>query len=116
MNTYNRFPVAIVKGEGRRVWDADGKVYLDFTSGLAVCNLGHSHPNVVKALRDQAGELIHISNLYHIGPQAALAALLTENSFADKVFFCNSGAEANEAADRKSTRLNSSHQKISYAV
>jgi len=98
MNTYNRFPVAIVRGEGRRVWDADGKVYLDFTSGLAVCNLGHSHPNVVEALKDQAGKLIHISNLYHIGPQSTLAALLTGNSFADKVFFCNSGAEANEAA------------------
>lgn len=98
MNTYNRFPVAIVRGDGRRVWDADGRVYLDFTSGLAVCNLGHSHPNVVKALKDQADKLIHISNLYHIGPQSILASLLTGNSFADKVFFCNSGAEANEAA------------------
>lgn len=98
MNTYNRFPVAIVKGEGRRVWDADGKEYLDFTSGLAVCNLGHCHPKVVSALMEQAGRLIHISNLYHIGPQAELASLLTKNSFAGKVFFCNSGAEANEAA------------------
>ncbi len=98
MNTYNRFPVAIVRGEGRRVWDADGKRYLDFTSGLAVCNLGHAHPNVVNALKAQAEKLIHISNLYHIGPQAEFAKLLTENSFADKVFFCNSGAEANEAA------------------
>ncbi len=98
MNTYNRFPVAIVRGEGRRVGDADGKRYLDFTSGLAVCNLGHAHPNVVNALKAQAEKLIHISNLYHIGPQAEFAKLLTENSFADKVFFCNSGAEANEAA------------------
>ena len=98
MNTYNRFPVAIVKGEGRRVWDADGKEYLDFTSGLALWNLRHCHPRVVAALREQAGRLIHISNLYHIGPQAELAGLLTEESFAKKVFFCNSGAEANEAA------------------
>jgi len=98
MNTYNRFPVAIVRGEGRRVWDADGRRYLDFTSGLAVCNLGHCHPRVVAAIKAQAETLIHISNLYHIGPQSELAALLTENSFAEKVFFCNSGAEANEAA------------------
>lgn len=97
-NTYNRFPVAIVRGSGCRVWDADGKGYLDFTSGLAVCNLGHCHPAVVEAIKSQAEKLIHISNLYHIGPQAELARLLTQNSFADKVFFCNSGAEANEAA------------------
>lgn len=98
MNTYNRFPIAIVRGEGRRVWDADGRRYLDFTSGLAVCNLGHCHPKVVAAIKAQAETLIHISNLYHIGPQAELASLLTKYSFADKVFFCNSGAEANEAA------------------
>ncbi len=98
MNTYSRFPIAIIRGEGRRVWDADGREYLDFTSGLAVCNLGHCHPAVVKALKDQAERLIHISNLYHIEPQAELARLLVEHSFADRVFFCNSGAEANEAA------------------
>lgn len=97
-NTYGRFPVAIVKGRGTKVWDADGKEYLDFTAGLAVCNLGHCHPKVVEAIKAQASTLIHISNLYHIGPQAELAKFLTENSFADKVFFCNSGAEANEAA------------------
>lgn len=97
-NTYGRFPIAIVRGEGRRVWDADNKSYLDFTSGLAVCNLGHCHPAVVAAIKAQAEKLIHISNLYHIGPQSELAGLLTKNSFADKVFFCNSGAEANEAA------------------
>ncbi len=96
--TYARFPVAIVKGEGAVVWDADGRRYLDFTSGLAVCNLGHCHPAVVKAVKEQAERLIHISNLYHIAPQAELARILTENSFADRVFFCNSGAEANEAA------------------
>ncbi len=97
-NTYGRFPIAIVKGRAAEVWDADGKRYLDFTSGLAVCNLGHCHPRVVEALRQQAGELIHISNLYHIKTQSELAELLTARSFADKVFFCNSGAEANEAA------------------
>jgi len=98
LNTYRRFPVAMVRGSGARVWDASGKEYLDFTSGIAVCNLGHCHPVVVKAIQEQAERLIHISNLYHIGPQAELAKLLTDNSFADKVFFCNSGAEANEAA------------------
>lgn len=97
-NTYGRFPIAIVKGQGRRVWDADDKCYLDFTSGLAVCNLGHCHPNVVAAIKAQAEKLIHISNLYHIETQSELARLLTENSFADRAFFCNSGAEANEAA------------------
>ncbi len=97
-NTYGRFPIAIVRGQGRRVWDADNRCYLDFTSGLAVCNLGHCHPNVVAAIKAQAEKLIHISNLYHIETQSELAKLLTENSFADKAFFCNSGAEANEAA------------------
>ena len=97
-NTYNRFPIAITKGKGCKVWDADGKEYLDFVAGLAVCNLGHCHPKVVKAIQEQAERLIHISNLYHIEPQAQLAELLCKNSFADKAFFCNSGAEANEAA------------------
>lgn len=97
-NTYNRFPIAIVKGKGCRVWDADGTEYLDFVAGLAVCNLGHCHPKVVRAIQGQAERLIHISNLYHIEPQAELAELLCKNSFADKAFFCNSGAEANEAA------------------
>jgi len=97
-NTYGRFPISIVKGLAAEVWDADGRRYLDFTSGLAVCNLGHCHPKVVEAIRAQAGELIHVSNLYHIKPQSELAELLTAHSFADKVFFCNSGAEANEAA------------------
>ncbi len=97
-NTYTRFPLVITKGAGCKVWDAEGREYLDFVSGLAVCNLGHSHPAVVKAIKEQAENLIHISNLYHSLPQIKLAELLCENSFADKVFFCNSGAEANEAA------------------
>jgi len=98
MATYARFPVALVRGQGMRVWDADGRQYLDFLAGIAVCNLGHCHPHVVEAIREQAGKLLHVSNLYHIEPQARLARLLVEHTFADRVFFCNSGAEANEAA------------------
>jgi predicted acetylornithine/succinylornithine family transaminase len=98
MHTYKRFPVVIVKGLAQKVWDVNGKEYLDFAAGIAVCNLGHSHPNVIAAVKEQLEKLTHISNLYYIEPQAQLAHLLVENSFADKVFFCNSGAEANEAA------------------
>ena len=97
-NTYARFPILLVRGKGTRVWDLDGKEYLDFVSGLAVCNLGHCHPKVVKAIQDQAEKLIHVSNFYYIEPQIQLASLLCKHSFADKVFFCNSGAEANEGA------------------
>ncbi len=97
-NTYSRFPIVITKGKGCKVWDVDGKEYLDFVAGIAVCNLGHCHPKVVKAIQEQAERLIHISNLYYIEPQARLAELLCKNSFAQKAFFCNSGAEANEAA------------------
>lgn len=98
MNTYRRVPIALVKGEGARVWDANGKEYLDFVAGIAVCNLGHSHPKVVKAIKKQARELMHVSNLYYTKPQAEVAELLIKHSFAEKAFFCNSGAEANEAA------------------
>jgi predicted acetylornithine/succinylornithine family transaminase len=98
MHTYNRFPIALVKGKGVKVWDANGKEYLDFTAGLAVCSLGHCHPVVVEALCRQAKELIHVSNLYYIQPQAKLAALIVQNFKGAQVFFCNSGAEANEAA------------------
>jgi len=98
MKTYGRYPLVPVRGEGCRVWDADGKEYLDFLAGVAVNNLGHCHPRVVEALRKQAAEMIHCSNYYHIPNQIELAELLCAHSFADKVFFCNSGAEANEAA------------------
>jgi acetylornithine aminotransferase len=87
-----------VRGEGCRLWDADGKEYLDFLAGVAVNNLGHCHPKVVKAIQDQASTLIHCSNYYQIPQQIELAELLCSHSFADKAFFCNSGAEANEAA------------------
>jgi predicted acetylornithine/succinylornithine family transaminase len=98
MNTYKRFPLVLVKGSGAKVWDVHGKEYLDFVAGIAVCNLGHSHPQVITAVKEQLEKLSHVSNLYYTEPQAQLAKLLVENSFADKVFFCNSGAEANEAA------------------
>ncbi len=97
-NTYGRYPLLLVRGKGTRVWDLEGEEYLDFVSGLAVCNLGHCHPKVVKAIQDQAEKLIHVSNFYYIEPQIQLASLLCQHSFADKVFFCNSGAEANEGA------------------
>ncbi len=98
MNTYKRFPLALSRGAGARVWDIDGREYLDMTAGIAVCSLGHAHPGVVSAIRKQAETLMHVSNLYYTEPQACFARMLVENSFADKVFFCNSGAEANEAA------------------
>ncbi len=98
MTNYGRFPLVPVRGQGCRVWDVNGREYLDFLAGIAVNNLGHCHPRVVAALQQQAAELIHCSNLYQIPRQIELAELLCENSFADKAFFCNSGAEANEAA------------------
>ena len=104
MHTYNRFPVAIRKGRGMKVWGTDGKEYLDFLGGVAVNCLGHCHPKVVVAIQKQAQRLIHISNYFHIESQTKLAKILVDNSFADKVFFCNSGAEANEAAIKLSRR------------
>lgn len=104
MNTYNRFPIVLRKGRGMKVWSTDGKEYLDFVGGIAVNCLGHCHPKVVVAIQKQAQRLIHVSNYYHIEPQIKLAKLLVENSFADKVFFCNSGAEANEAAIKLARR------------
>lgn len=98
MDTYKRFPIVLIKGRGVKVYDSQGKEYIDFVSGIAVNNLGHCYPKVVVAIQKQAQRLIHVSNLYHIEPQIKLAKLLVEHSFADKVFFCNSGAEANEAA------------------
>lgn len=98
MNTYNRMPVVLRKGRGVKVWGTNGKEYLDFVGGIAVNVLGHCHPKVVVAIQKQAQRLIHVSNLYYNELQVKLAKLLVENSFADKVFFCNSGAEANEGA------------------
>lgn len=98
INTYGDRKLALVRGEGARLWDAEGREYLDFFSGIAVCNLGHCHPKVTEAICEQARTLVHVSNLYYIEPQVKLAALLSEHCFADKWFFCNGGAEANEAA------------------
>jgi acetylornithine/N-succinyldiaminopimelate aminotransferase len=97
-NYGSRAPICIVRGEGARLWDTDGREYLDFGAGIAVANLGHCHPRVTGAIREAAATLLHVSNLYHTAPQIHLAKLLCEHSFADRVFFCNSGAEANEAA------------------
>ncbi|MCI5148980.1 MAG: aspartate aminotransferase family protein [Candidatus Electrothrix sp. MAN1_4] len=96
--TYSRFPAAMVRGEGCRLWDADGKEYLDFLAGIAVCSLGHCSPAVTEAVCGQAKKLMHVSNLFYTEPQTELAELLIANSFADQVFMANSGAEANEAA------------------
>jgi len=98
MTFAKRYPVALVRGEGVRVWDSDGKEYLDFTGGIAVTALGHSHPRVVGTMREQAATLLHVSNYFHVPQQIHLAKLLCDHSFADRVFFSNSGAEANETA------------------
>ena len=96
--TYQRFPIVITRGSGCELFDDQDRRYLDFVAGIAVCGLGHAHPGVVKALASQAADLWHVSNLYYTVPQTKLARWLVDHSFADRVFFCNSGAEANEAA------------------
>jgi acetylornithine aminotransferase len=102
--TYGKRPLTLVKGEGCKVWDEEGHEYLDFVGGIAVCALGHSSPLVTEILEGQSKTLVHVSNLYYTIPQVELARLLVENSFADRVFFCNSGAEANEAAIKLARR------------
>lgn len=97
IHTYNRFPVAFVRGEGAKLWDTEGKEYIDFLAGISVCNIGHSHPKLVEAIQRQSALLIHTSNLFHIPPQEKLAERLY-NLTGMLSFFCNSGAEANEAA------------------
>ena len=96
--TYQRFPLAFERGSGCKLWDTEGRSYTDFVAGIAVCNLGHAHPRISKAVCRQAETLLHVSNLYYTLPQVELAAWLVEHSFAERVFFGNSGAEANEAA------------------
>jgi acetylornithine/N-succinyldiaminopimelate aminotransferase len=95
---YKQFPVVFTKGEGTRIWDTDGNVYTDFVAGIATCNLGHCHPEVVRAICEQAGQLIHVSNWYYSDVQAELSRRLTNLTALNRVFFCNSGAEASEAA------------------
>jgi acetylornithine/N-succinyldiaminopimelate aminotransferase len=108
-NTYTRFPIGIAKGEGCWLWDMNGRRYLDFLSGIAVCNLGHAPKNVVENVSKQARKLMHISNLFYTEPQIKAAELLIENCFGDKAFFCNSGAEANEAAIKLARRYSWKH-------
>lgn len=98
INTYSRFPIAFLKGEGAQMWDDKGKEYIDFGSGISVTNLGHAHPAVTKAISHQASTLIHTSNLFEIKLQEELASIIAKESFGGKTFFCNSGAEANEGA------------------
>ncbi len=98
MRTYRRAPVDFVRGEGSRLWDAEGNEYLDFLTGISVCSLGHCHPAVVEAVREQAGRLMHVSNLFYTEPMVRLAARLAESSLGGRVFFANSGTEANECA------------------
>src|SRR5215510_15370860 len=114
--TYARYPIALVHGKGARVWDADGKEYLDFVAGIAVNGLGHCHPAVIRAIQQQSRKLLHVSNLYHIPPQAELARELCRHSFADRVFFCNSGAEANEAAIKLARRYGNEHLGGKYEI
>jgi acetylornithine/N-succinyldiaminopimelate aminotransferase len=98
MRTYKRAPVDFVRGEGPLLWDADGKEYLDFLAGISVCSVGHCHPDVVAAVSEQSQRLIHVSNLFYTEPMARLAARLSESSLGGRVFFSNSGTEANECA------------------
>ncbi|HKE60937.1 MAG TPA: aspartate aminotransferase family protein, partial [Nitrospira sp.] len=109
MDTYTRQPISIVRGRGTKVYDLEGREYTDFVGGIAVNLLGHGHSDLVLAIQKQAAQLIHTSNLYYTEPQVKLAQMLVDRSFADKVFFCNSGAEANEAAIKLARRY--SHEK-----
>lgn len=97
-NMYRRFPLTLIKGKGCRVWDDEGREYIDALAGIAVNSIGHSHPNVVRAISEQASKLIHVSNIYHNAPQSSLAKLLTQISGLDRVYFTNSGLESNEGA------------------
>lgn len=116
MHVVNRQPVVIERGKGARVWDVDGKEYLDFTSGWAVVNLGHAHPAVTKAIHEQADKVIQTSNQFYSTPQLELAEALVENSDLDKVFFANSGAEANEGAVKLARKYGRLHRNGAQSV
>jgi len=116
MNTVERLPVTLVRGEGARVWDEDGREYLDFVAGWAVNSLGHCHPVVVEAIVEQAHTLIQTSNQFYTIPQIRLAELLVQNSCLDKVFFCNSGAEASEGAVKLARRYGKRYRDGAYEV
>ena len=110
IHTFNRQPMVIERGEGTRVWDTDGNEYLDFIAGIAVNNLGHCHPVVTEAIREQAGKLVQTSNLFYTTPQLELAEALVESSGMDKVFFANSGVEANEGAIKLARKYGRLHR------
>ncbi len=117
MQVVRRRPLVLVRGQGTKVWDDQGREYLDFTAGWAVLNIGHSHPAVTAAIRDQAGQILQMSNLYYTVPQLKLAQILVDNSCFDRVFFANSGAEANEGACKLARKygrlkLNGAHEII----
>jgi len=111
LDVYNRFPVTLVKGEGAKVWDDQGKEYIDALAGIAVNSLGHCHPQVVKAIQDQAAKLMHISNFYYSEPQARLLILLSDISNMDRIFLCNSGAEAMEACLKTARKYGQQYNK-----
>lgn len=116
MNTYARFPIALERGAGCRVWDTQGREYLDFVAGIATCTLGHAHPALVETVTRQIQTLHHVSNLYYIPVQGQLAKWLIDRSCADRVFFCNSGAEANEGAIKLARKYAHQVQKIEHPV
>lgn len=116
MPTFNRLPVVLVKGEGCRVWDDEGRVYLDLVAGIAVNVLGHCHPALVNAICEQARTLIHVSNLYYTIPQLELAKLIIDNSNGSKIFYANSGAEANEGAFKVARKYGKTRRNGAYEV
>ncbi len=116
MQVVRRMPPVLVRGEGTKVWDADGKSYLDFTAGWAVLNLGHSHPAVTEAIREQAGAIMQMSNLFYTTPQLNLAKTIIDNSCVDRIFFCNSGAEANEGASKLARKYGKIHRNGAYEI
>ncbi|WP_448525535.1 acetylornithine/succinylornithine family transaminase [Parathermosynechococcus lividus] len=116
MTTYGRFPLTLTRGEGCRVWDDEGRSYLDFVAGIATCTLGHAHPALVATVTQQIQTLHHVSNLYYIPQQGALAQWLVNHSCADRVFFCNSGAEANEAAIKLARKYAHTVRQIAHPV
>ncbi|HEY4036098.1 MAG TPA: aminotransferase class III-fold pyridoxal phosphate-dependent enzyme, partial [Ktedonobacteraceae bacterium] len=114
--TFKRFPITLVRGEGARVWDNDGKVYLDFVAGIAVNVLGHCHPAVIQAVQQQVTQLVHISNLYYNVRQIELAELLGIQSNGMRSFFSNSGAEANEGAIKLARKYGRVHRNGAYEI
>src|SRR5699024_6355712 len=105
LHTYNRFPITISKTKGTKLWDVEGNEYLDMFAGLSVCNLGHNHPGIVEAIKQQAEKVLHVSNYFTTEPQVSLTQLLIEKSGMDRIFLANSGAEAVEGAYKIARKL-----------